>query len=68
MVSLYRHSTTDISLENLQDFERLFWMAAFKVIAQTKICSMLALKSPLLPQLMSFSFRYAFRQRPEDPE
>ena len=28
--------TKDISLENLQDFVRLFWMAASKVIAKEK--------------------------------
>ena len=33
---LERNPTTDISLENLQDFVRLFWMVAFKVIAKDK--------------------------------
>ena len=49
-----RKPTTDISLENLQDFVKLFWMAASKVIAKDKKCPVLALKSPLLPQLMPF--------------
>ena len=33
---LQRNYTKDISLENLQDFVRLFWMAASKVIAKEK--------------------------------
>ena len=33
---LQRNSTTDISLKNLQDFVRLFWMAASKVIVEDK--------------------------------
>ena len=33
---LYQNSATDISLENLQDFVRFFWMAASKVIAKDK--------------------------------
>ena len=33
---LQRNSTTDISLKNLQDFVRLFWMAASKVIVEHK--------------------------------
>ena len=33
---LQRNSTTDISLKNLQDFVRLFWMAASKVIVEVK--------------------------------
>ena len=37
-----------------------------KLSQQTKICSVLALKSLLLPQLMSFW--YVFRWRPEEPE
>ena len=33
---LYRNSTTAISLENLQDFMRLFWKVASKAIAKGK--------------------------------
>ena len=33
---LYRNSTTAISLENLQDFMRLFWKVASKPIAKDK--------------------------------
>ena len=33
---LQRNSTTDISLKNLQDFVRLFWMAASKVTVEDK--------------------------------
>ena len=33
-VMLQQNSTRDISLRNLQDFVRLFWMAASKVITE----------------------------------
>ena len=33
---LQRNSTTDISIENFQDFVRLFWMAASKLITKDK--------------------------------
>ena len=36
MVPLQQNSTTGISLENLRDFERLFWMAASIVIVADK--------------------------------
>ena len=35
-IMLQQNSTRDISLRNLQDFVRLFWMAASKVIAEDK--------------------------------
>ena len=35
-VMLQQNSTRDISLRNLQDFVRLFWMAASKVITEDK--------------------------------
>ena len=35
-IMLQQNSTRDIYLRNLQDFVRLFWMAASEVIAEDK--------------------------------
>ena len=36
MVLQQRNSPSDISLENIRDFENLFWMVASKVISADK--------------------------------
>ena len=42
---LYRNFTTDISLKNLPDFVRIFWMAASKIYAKDKNMFSVGIKS-----------------------
>ena len=55
---LQRNYTKDISLENLQDFVRFFWMAASKVIAKDKNAFSASIKVTIIASidviLMSF--------------
>ena len=46
--------TTDISYVNLQDFVRLFWMAASKVIAIYKNMFSVSIEVTIIALMMSF--------------
>ena len=45
------NSTTDISLENLQDFLRWFWMATSKVIANDKNMFSVSIKVTIIASI-----------------